>query len=663
MTEFFVNRGGGRAPEGPFAEEQIVRLILAGKISSGHVCAVNTQRFVPLTSYPPFAAALVRAGVAPAPAPLAARPGASRRKSSPVLVLGALLAVFGLAIAAVAIGAYIMFKTGGGMLVQGAVPHDTELFIEVTSVPEFLSKLHTVRALDANQVLGKKLLDDTSAELSQSFGVSKAGAQALILAASSLGLAGRKLTSAPEGGLLLSFSSAAPVDAFLRSKRFTYDGLVAKNGQKYKLSAGALGAGTQLGTTAHALSTLALESPTSILVWFERSKLLFVGSPSFAEGVARALSLDMPSIEQSPGFRDAQRDFSGKPDAIGYFDAAKLSRVEATDPRLNSVLGYLKEEGPVTASCHLVPTGLLTRFTASNSASALVKRASLAPPLPLSVVDHLPIESFAYAAVVTKTQLSGAELQQLLLAQVAGADPQTAARVSAGMTQIEARLHVRFDQLLGSIGDQVALAVLAPPEYALTLAPPQQMLGGFAVVYLQALKDDTPWRALAKQLETELAPLANQFAIQEDATGYVLTPKHDAFGVSGVKVELRFANGYLLFAVGNPALVERSGRALMSGENTLAGDPAQHAARAALPGQVQLLAWVDAGRIIESVQKSTLLAARVGQLGLGALRLTGPDRVTVALALSAELQSGRTTYRVDTLNLPIFAGIFGLDLP
>ncbi|HTA91053.1 MAG TPA: hypothetical protein VK745_15795, partial [Polyangiaceae bacterium] len=122
-------------------------------------------------------------------------------------------------------------------------------------------------------------------------------------------------------------------------------------------------------------------------------------------------------------------------------------------------------------------------------------------------------------------------------------------------------------------------------------------------------------------------------------------------------------NGYLLFAVGNPALVERSGRALMSGENTLAGDPAQHAARAALPGQVQLLAWVDAGRIIESVQKSTLLAARVGQLGLGALRLTGPDRVTVALALSAELQSGRTTYRVDTLNLPIFAGIFGLDLP
>jgi hypothetical protein len=663
MTQFFVNRGGGRAPEGPFEEARIVRLILAGKISSGHVCAAGTQRFVPLASHPPFAAALVQAGVAPALAPLAARPGAGGRKSSPMRVLGALLAVFGLAIAAVAIGAYIMFKSGGGMLVQGAVPHDTELFVEVTSVPQLLSDLRAVRALDANQVLGEKLLDDTSAELSQSFGVPKAFASALILSASSLGVAGRKLTSVPEAGVLLSFSSAGPVDTFLRSKRFTYDGLVAKNGQKYKLSADASKPGTALGAPGRALSALTLDSPTTILVWFERSKLLFLGSPGFAEGVARVLTLDMPSIEQNPEFRDAQRDFSAKPDAIGYFDAAKLSRIEATDPRVRSVLGYLKETGPVTASCHLVPSGLLTRFTARDSASTLAKRASFAPPLPLTVVDRLPIETFAYAAVVTKTQLSGSELQQLMLAQLAASDPQTAARVSAGMAQIEARLHLRFDQLLGSIGDQVAVAALAPPDYNLALAPPRQMLGDFAVVYLQALKDDTPWRALAKQLEAELSPLANQFAIQEDATGYALTPKDDALGVSGAKAELRFANGYLLFAVGNAALVERSRRALLGGENTLALEPAQRAARAALPSQAQLLIWVDAGRILESVEKNPLLAARAGELGLGALRFTGPDRVTAALALSTELQNGRTTYRIDTLNIAIFSGIFGLDLP
>ncbi len=440
-------------------------------------------------------------------------------------------------------------------------------------------------------------------------------------------------------------------------------GSLPKMGKNTSFPASALVPGTELGTTGHAHSRLALESPTTILVWYERSKLLFVGSPGFAEGVARVLTLDMPSIERSPGFRNAQRDFSGRPDAIGYFDTAKLSHADANDPRLNTLLGYLKGAEPVTASCHLAATGLVTHFTLRDTTSAVVQRASLAPPLALDVVGRLPSETFAYVAVATKTQLSGAELQQLMLAQVAGADPQTAAQVSAGMAQIEARLHVRFDQLLGSIGDQAALGVLAAPNHDLALAPLPQMLGDLAVVYLQALKDDAPWGAHAQQRETEVSPLANQFEIQADAAGYTLTPKADALGVSGVEAELRFANGFLLLAAGNTALVERSRRALKSGENTLASEPAQRAARAALPNQAQLLVWADAGRILESAQKNPLLAARAGQLGLGALRIAGPDRVTVALALSTELQNGSTTYRVDTLNLPIFSGIFGFGLP
>jgi len=43
-------------------------------------------------------------------------------------------------------------------------------------------------------------------------------------------------------------------------------------------------------------------------------------------------------------------------------------------------------------------------------------------------MDQLPSETFAYVAWVTKTRLSGAELHQLLLAQVAKTDPETAAR-------------------------------------------------------------------------------------------------------------------------------------------------------------------------------------------------------------------------------------------
>jgi hypothetical protein len=658
MAQFFVNRGGGRVPEGPFEEAQIIRLILAGKVRSGHVCEVGMQRFTPLESHPPFAKALAEAGQAPTPAVAASQIAPSSKKNNRGLLLGALLAVFGLALAAMTLSAYVMFNNGG-MPARGAVPSDTELLLEVTSVPQLLADLSAVRVLDPSKLASKQLLDDAATDLSQSFGVSKSRADELILTASSLGVAGRKLSSAPEGGVLLTFSSAGPCNAFVSSKRFTYTGLVAKNGRKYKLSAATPEPGASVGGTSRALSALSLDSQTNVLVWFETSKVLFVGSQSFADSVAHLLSLDAPSIEQNQSFRDAQHDFSGKPDAIGYLDTAKLSGF--SDARAKALLdGYLKGTGPITASVKWVPAGLLTRFVGRSAGVEHVNRVPLAPALPLTVIDRLPAETFAYAAAVTKSQLSGAELQKLMLEQLSATDPQTAAQVGAGISQIEQRLHVHFEEILGSIGDQAALAVLAPADYSLTLAEPQQMLANFAVVYLQALKDETPFRALAKQLKTELASSQSQFKIQEDADGYLLTPTDNALGVSA---ELRFSNGFLFLGLGSSALVERSRRAFAAGENTLASDPAHRAARAALPSATQIFIWVDAGRIVETLQKNPLLAARVSPFDLSAVRWAGPDRVTAALAVSAELQSGVATYHVDTLNLPVFGGAFGLGLP
>ena len=79
---------------------------------------------------------------------------------------------------------------------------------------------------------------------------------------------------------------------------------------------------------------------------------------------------------------------------------------------------------------------------------------------------------------------------------------------------------------------------------------------------------------------------------------------------------------------------------------------------AALPSTAQLLAWVDAGRVVNTVQQNLLLAGRVQSLGLAhpALRWTGPDRITTGIALNQQTQHGVVSYRVDALNLPVFAG-------
>jgi hypothetical protein len=661
MARFFVNRGGGRVPEGPFEEQQIIRLILAGKIRSGHACEEGLLRFTRLESHPQFAQALAQAGVTVAAAPsatvqrTATRPNAAFSRGT---LLGALMAFFGLAIGGVALGTYIMLNTGG-MPVHEALPSNTELLVEVASVQRFVEDLSLVQVIDADKLASKQLLSDAATALSATFGVSGAQANALVLAASSLGVGARKLGSAPEAGVVLTFSSGTPVNGFLQSKRFTYTGLVSRNGRKYQLAAAPSEPGANDDRARRALLGLKLDPQHTALVWFETSKVLFVGSPSFAEDVARALSLDAPSLARDPKFQAAKREFPDTADAVVYFDPAPLTAT--SDARLKSILdGYVGKAQPATASMKLGPAGLVAHIVARFAAPDVAG----APPLtalsaaePLTIIDRLPNETFAYVASVTKTQLSGSELRRLLLEQVAKSDPDTARQVTTALAQLEEQLQTHFDDVLGSIGDQGALAVLAPTDYSLSLAQPSQIAADFAVVYLQALKDEAPARALLGQLKQHFGALVDKAQIHEDPDGYSVLPNDDSLNVS---LQLHFVKGYLCLAVGHTPLVTRSLRALATGEGLLSADPAHQAARKALPTSAQLFAWVDAGRIVSTALKNPVLAPRLHDFGFDRsdIRWTGANRVTAGLAASAELQKGVYTYRVDSLNMPVFAGDF-----
>jgi hypothetical protein len=652
MARFYVNRGGGRVPEGPFEEEQIILLILAGKVRSGHVSSVGSQRFFPLAGHPPFARALADAGVAPDPTATAPRASLGTKNTSRGLLLGAVLSIFGLALAAVAIGTYVMFSVGG-MPIRAAVPMDTELLVEVRSVPTLLADLRRVRAVDAARFLNAHSLDDAALALTGSFRLPTPLAKKLISSASSLGVAGRKLAGAAEGGVLLSFSDAAPVNVLFSTSRFKYTGLVAKSGRRYMLSAGAPAPSTNVDQTRRSLDALSLGAGDTGIFWFETSKILFIGSASFAESVARAVSLDMPSLEQAPGFKAAQQALGNKPNVSGYFDAAKLATV--SDPKIKAFIdGDLGRLEPVSASLELVPAGALTRFLVQAKVDAGSPESTVHAAR-LSVIDRLPAETFAYAAAVTKADLSGAELEKRLLGQIAAADPAAAERASAVLAGAEQRLHLQLSETLGAIGDQGALAVLAPADYSLALGEPQQMLSTLAVVYAQALKDEAPARAACKALQTELGASPGAFSLKADADGYFLTSSDGTLGA-----QLRVSNGYLFAAAGSPTLVDRAWRAFSRGENTLVTEPAQRAARAALPSTAQLAVWIDAGRIGDAIQKNPILAMGFRGVDLSAVHWTGPDRVTAALTISSERKAGLDTYRIEALNLPVFAGLLAL---
>ncbi|HEX7452739.1 MAG TPA: hypothetical protein VF294_10655, partial [Polyangiaceae bacterium] len=413
MARFLVNRGGGRVPEGPFEEQQIIRLIAAGKIKSGYVCEEGNQRFFPIEKHPPFGEALAKAGVQPALPPIVPlKPKLGKASSSRGTLLGAIMAFFGLAIGAVAIGTYTMFSTGGTPA-HAALPNDTELLVEIPSVQRFTSHLGAVRVLDVQSLVSKQMLSDLTADLSATFGVSKAQASLLIGAASSLGFGARRLSTEPEGGVVLTFSTGTPVNTFLQSKRFKYTGLVSKNGRKYQLAAAPAESAPVASGLHGTLAGLNVGTHQNALVWFEVSKVLYLGSPSFAEDVARSLSLDAPSLDGNPKFQASKHDFTDKADAIVYLDASRLPAVR--DPHLKSILdGYFGKTEPAAASLSLAPAGLVAhvvmRFGAPASGAAS-PAAELPAAQPLTVMDQLPSETFAYAASVTNTRLSGAKLR------------------------------------------------------------------------------------------------------------------------------------------------------------------------------------------------------------------------------------------------------------
>lgn len=655
--KFFVNRARGRAAEGPFEEEQIVSWILAGKIQgSALVCSEGKLRFTPITGHPPFARAVRQARGEPAPAEPAKparKPAVPRPKKNRGLLLFAIFAFFGIAIGAAGVGAYVMFNNGGTPA-HAAVPSDTELLLEIGSLHGVAKNLAAVRAFDANLASSAKLLDQAGAALSSRFEIAKPQATALVLAASSLGFAARHVASVPEGGMVLTFSSAKPVNALLGSKHFKYTGLVSTSGRVYQ----AVGARPPpAGSTSSSIPLASVLTPNSELVWFETSKVLFWGSPAFALSVAQALSLDAPSLAKNPRFQRAEQDFEAQADAIAYLDPGLLAPV--LPPELNALIGpFLTKVGPVAASFKLVPQGVrghaVTRELAVKTAPSGAPPIATAPARPLTVIDRLPSETFAYVAAATKPALSGDQFVELMQHVLAKSDPDFGEQFGATLGVAETTLHTHMSDLYRSFGDQVAVAVLAPAEYRFERAPRAQILDKLAVLVVQTLTEDFPARAFAAQLRAQLGRVDGVPPIQDDANGYTVRNRS-----AGIAIQLWFGQGYFGFAMGNDALVERALKALASGGGMLSADPAHRAARAALPENAQLFAWVDTGRVMNGLlENPSLLPSVRDLLGPTAIRWTGPERVTEALALSWQPGPGGYTYRLETLNFPADYGIF-----
>jgi hypothetical protein len=691
---FYLNRGG--APEGPYEEGRIVQMIQSGELTQGGVCPVGQNQWWALHQIPAFAHALAQRAAAPTgygqppapaqgygPAPGPTVPGYGPSAPSPgygppaqaaggggarrtiagekkggrtllLLGLGGVLLVF---LATSALGAYLLFfSSSSAVQMSAAMPRDSELLIELPSLPKLLVDFKDVEYLDTSLRDDKKVFDSSADSLAKAFDISLDDARAFLFASRSAAVAARRLSTQPEAAFAIGFASGEPVEALLKSPRFVASGAIGQTGKRYQLTRKQLQSSVGQDVLLKSLAEAELGSGKEVLAWFPDKKLLGVGTEAFVGDLAKVIETGAAAVDTNPSYQAAVKDFDANARVTAFLDPTVFSSVE--DPKLKELVdSYFKPAGPLSGSLTVKPAGFVTRLTGRIIGSKLPKGSSYEAPSTLELSSRLPVETLAYAAFQTQTKLTGAEVQKLLLDQLGAANPRSRRDVEQGLQQLEQVLGVSVAKLVDGLGSEAVFAIAAPLDASLDaslLSPGPQALANFNVSWVQQLKDDTEYKRLAAQLKQKVLPSVREATLTEDGPGFALKPRSAPLAVS---LRVKFFDKHLFITAGGNALCDRAEGAFSKGDRTLKDDAAHRAALGALPEKHHFRLWLDTGRLADTLFKNPLVRAKITENGLelDKFRLTGPERVTSALSVSSKVENEVWTYSVDALNMQALA--------
>jgi hypothetical protein len=272
----------------------------------------------------------------------------------------------------------------------------------------------------------------------------------------------------------------------------------------------------------------------------------------------------------------------------------------------------------------------------------------------LNLGQRLPEETFGYVALSTSSKVTGAETEKLLIEQLSSVDPRARGQVEQGLRQLEQLLGVSASKLLDGVGGQSVIGLSAPTGTSVdALGTGPQALAHFNLTWILELKDATEYQKLAAQLKRKLLPGVREVTVHDDGAGFSLAPRAPL----AISLRLKFLDKYLFLTAGGDTLCDRAERAFANGERTLKDDVAHKTSLAALPSKQHFLLWVDSGRLMDALQKNSLLSAQLTHSGLSLdkLRLTGPERVVSALSVSGEVSNDVWTFQLDALNFQALA--------
>jgi hypothetical protein len=580
-----------------------------------------------------------------------------KKKGGRAVLIIALVGVLLVFLVSSAVGAYLLFFSSGGVpRMSATMPRDSEMLIEVASLPKLLLDFKDVESLDTSLRDDKKVFDDTADSVSKAFDISLDDARAFLVAGRTAGIAARKISTQPEVGVAIGFASGAPVEALLKSTRFVASGALGQTGKRYQLTKKQLQSSVGQDVLLKGLAEAELGTGKEVLVWFPDKHILSFGTEAFVTDLAKVIETGAAAVDTNPSFQTASKDFDSNARVTAFVDPTVFASIE--DPKAKEIIdSYFKPAGPITGSLTVKPAGFVTSLTGHIIGSKLPKASTYTPPAKLELSSRLPVETFAYAAFQTETKLTGADVQKLLFDQLEAANPRSKREAEQGLAQIEQTLGVSVAKLVDGLGGEAILSMSAPADVALDasiMAQGPQAAAKFNVTWVQQLKDDSEYKRLAAQLKAKIIPSVREANLTEDGPGFALTPRGAPLPVS---LRVKFFDRFLFITAGGNTLCDRAEAAFSKGDRTLKDDAAHQSALAALPDKQHFRIWLDTGRLADTLFKNPLVRASATENGmqLDKFRLTGPQRVTSALSVQSSVENEIWTYRIDALNMQALA--------
>lgn len=544
------------------------------------------------------------------------------------------------------------------------VPKTTTVYIEMPSLKKSMISAAGIKPLDNSRVDEKQMMEDTITAFANSFMLTPDEARAVVGGIDSASVAFRDTSGKMTGAVTIQFSSTGAAEKLLKSSRFIDMGSYGSGDSKrYTLDRrpSSSTSGGRASFLEEGLNDMNVDkaSKKDRLVWFPKNKLLVLGDDEFVMDMSSVQGNNLDSLEKSESYIKAKKTFESGSDVAFFFDTHDLDNVH--DKAVTKALAsYLANRDPVTGAIKIVKAGVMMDVHATLSGTGMPPEDLYPKASKLTYPKRLPADTVGYMAFSTKTKLSGAAVRGLMIKQVEDHDPVAAKDLKDTLDAMEKGIGFKFDDVVDMVGDEMAIGILLDPTFKLdTTNGMQDELSNVGMVWAIATKDDAKAKLVLSKLRAQLeAPaMADIGTTKPIGDGFEFDPDTVAsYPIPSLTVKYDGKQIVAVLAAG--ALTGRAFDALQSGKGTLGGEQAHELAFNAMPQDANFYMWMDTGRIT-SVMMDGATHVKKGSgsspFPMDAIRLTGPDRVTSAMAMRATVKNNIWSVDLDSLNMPAMA--------